>query len=536
VNILQLPAEMIAEILSYVPGHHSVSLTCKKFHKISCDTKFVELNFRTNDNGESFPRFLDNGDTFRSLMKSNRRFNRLHIWNDIGISGLRLERLGKVLQRFGNDIKEADIKGIGFPPNIVALLNFMPKLEKINLYMINVHENTVVDEGELKLHKLKKFESNLCSLDALQIFNQLPTGVLEEISLKDCLDPMSGQNEAEVIPKLFVNQRNIKKVTTSLKCAVFLDWSQIKLKSLRIDDYDHLGSKELLEKVLTGQDEMEKLYFYCDNPSLLNPIIKELKSLVELHIEPYILSGEGLPELAKLSKLKILNIFYYLNLDASNFISFLNLTRNNGVEKLQVCCGNTDLSEFTISQLGVNFPNVKELKLESKSSINVINTTLQSFPNLEGLRFIPNESDEEAFIYHEDLNHQKLKKLHIGFWEGEINHDFAKLIGCCTKLEDFSAESALAKGTLKEIFTRQPNLKSFEIFNDYSSISLVTQADIAAVKENGKKLESFKCNNCDLDDGISPEKLQEGFINRFDAVKVKGLTFSWNMEKSSKQP
>jgi hypothetical protein len=550
-NILQLPFEMIAEILSYVPGHHSVSLTCKTFHKISCDTKFLKLAFRTNFlSKESYIRFLDNDDTFSSMMESNRRFNRLQLWNYrkyySEISGLRLERFGQILQRFGKDIKEAHIKAIKFPPNIVDLLNFMPKLEKIELNLIHRHKNSTFKKGELKLHKLKKFESCECGHEILQIFNQLPPGVLHEISLTDFRNPNFIQNKAEVsnvIPKLFINQHNIKKADISLKCTEFLDWSQTKLKSLHIVDNNQLGSKELLERVLVGQDEMEQLLCYCIDTSMLKPIIKELKSLVELQIGTRNPCAEEIPELSKLSKLKILKIYFDYENPPNINISFLNLTKHSSVEKLEVYCEH-DLPEFTISQLNVNFPNVKELSLKSFSSINAVNKILQIFPNLESLHFCPNEFDDEAYIYQEGLQHRKLKKLHIGLWKGRIKNDFAKLIGSCTKLDDFFAMSGLTKGSLKEIFTRQPNLKSFKTFSWFSIrkkgriFPLISQADIAAVKENGKKLEKFECNRCVLDDGISPEKLQEEFKDRFDTVEVhfNSYWYSWEMEKTSKQP
>jgi hypothetical protein len=140
------------------------------------------------------------------------------------------------------------------------------------------------------------------------------------------------------------------------------------------------------------------------------------------------------------------------------------------------------------------------------------------------------------------LQHQKLKKLQISLGNGEINHDFAKLIGCCTKLEDFSAVTVLTKGTLKKIFTLQPNLKSFKILCfilSWKNFPLVTQADIAAIKENGKKLENFKLNYCIFEDGISPENLQEEFNDQFDTIEENlnsyNSTYSWKMEKTSKQ-
>jgi hypothetical protein len=560
-NILQLPVEMIAEILSYVLHHCSVSMTCKKFHEISCGSKFLQLKFCTEGysySAKSYTRFLEDDRTFRSIMKSSRRFNRLKMSDDSddrpdAVKVLRLKRLAKVLQRFGNDIKEVDFGSIEFPPNIVDLLNFMPNLKKIRLEGIYYYEDTIINKGELKLHKLKQFESHYCGHKVLQIFNQLPSGVLQEILLGEIrdLNTNSTKQETDVIPKLFINQHNIKKVNTSLQYTGFLDWSGTKIKLLCTSpDHDEQHTKELLVRLLTGQDEMEQFYCHYVDLLLLKPIIGELKSLEELHIITRKPCVEGIPELSKLHKLKTLDIqcHDHINPPSPNIISFLNLTRNSSVEELKVYCKLVSLPDFTIIQLSVNFPSVKELTLHSKSTINVINTILQNFPNLESLHFYPYEIAGEAYIYQEGLRPQNLKKLHIGSWDGNINHEFAKLFGSCTIMEEFSAMSAITKGSLTEMLTLQPNLKSIKIFEyimfraklEKFPKSHVTRTDIEAIKKNGKNLKTFQVKFCVFEDEISLEKLQEEFNDQFDTVEMKfnscNSSYMWKMEKTSKQP
>jgi hypothetical protein len=347
--------------------------------------------------------------------------------------------------------------------------------------------------------------------------------------------------EPGTIPKLFVNQHNIKDVVTSSRCIELLDWSGAKLKSLKIgrDGFDY-NNKESIDRALKGQDEMEQLSCCDVNLSLLKPLFKELKSLVELEIGISVPCTEGLPELSKLSNLKVLEIYCYgrVNPRSADINNFLNLTHHSGVEKLNISCGKAELPELTIVQLSVNFPSVKELTLRSKSSINVTNTILQSFPNLASLHFFPNGVVVEDYIYQEGLRHENLKKLHITMWNG-INNDFAKLIGCCVKLEEFSAISLPNKNSLKEIFTLQPNLKSFTLSNRNIKKIHITKADIAAVKENGKKLETFLIIDCSFYDKSSPKKLQEKFGDQFDTVRVErnqcSSTYTWEMYKTSKK-
>jgi hypothetical protein len=168
----------------------------------------------------------------------------------------------------------------------------------------------------------------------------------------------------------------------------------------------------------------------------------------------------------------------------------------------------------------VNFPNVEELTFQSKSSTNIINTILQSFPHLTSLHFCPNRDNIEDYVHQEGLRHENLKKLDVGSRVSGINNDFVRLIRSCSKLEGFSAASELIKNLLKE------------------SISNITPSDIVTVKENGKKLETFLIENCAFDDDNSPTTLREEFSDQFNKVKLSTFRskYKWKMEKSLKNP
>jgi THAP domain len=221
VDFTQFPTEILEKIFKFVPNHESTSLTCKKFHEISCSVRFFNLLFCSV--GERyevhFARYLDSDDVFSMMMKSNRRFKRLRITNDdiydfSIFRGLRLQRLTQVLARFGKDIEKLAIDNIELPSNFVQLLNFMPKLNKIYLGGIQEYGTKVV-EGPINLHKLTRFQSQHCSAAVLRIFNNLPPNVLTELFMVDIYrHPLSRYGKDTVVKgkiKLFANQNSIKK-------------------------------------------------------------------------------------------------------------------------------------------------------------------------------------------------------------------------------------------------------------------------------------------------------------------------------------
>lgn len=141
-----------------------------------------------DDSEESFAGNLENKMNFSSIMKSKRRFNHLQFGKNNSydkLTGLRLKRLGQFLERFGKEIKKLYIGNIEFPPNFDELLNFMPKLEKIELWGVLENSWKRICRGALRLHKLKKLECEGCDAAVVLIFNLLPPGVLEEIWLKE---------------------------------------------------------------------------------------------------------------------------------------------------------------------------------------------------------------------------------------------------------------------------------------------------------------------------------------------------------------
>jgi hypothetical protein len=473
-----------------------------------------------------FTSFLEDDKVFSSIMHSKRRFESLaiirRIFDESGeLRNVCLERLTQVIERFGKDIKELFISCIELPLNLVKLLNNMPKLEKIKFASIVSNSNKIAD-GEVKLHKLKKFESYECSADVLRIFNNLPPGVLRELHLE-----RTDFNSDQVI-QLFSNQHNITKIKADKNLARSFDWSQVKLKWLTVCDVEDLTN------ILKGQNELEYFGGGKVNEASLKMICNQLKSLVELHLDN--VESQGIPELSKLRNLKILTIRCNAatNEEVNSFLSFVN---SSSVEKLSIECWKASLLESTIVKLSSNFPHLRELRFATESSINILNTILHSFQNIVVLDVEPNfffrrdEVLDEVITYQEGLKHEKLKKLKIGNWKGIFNKDLAKIIGCCTQLEELEMQIVLKPNDLREILNHQPNLKSLLL--EANSHHEFSHEDISALKQNGKKLLKFNCSSCIFN--VTLVKLREGFMEQFSFIEIEDCgaitAFRWEMKK-----
>jgi hypothetical protein len=177
-NILELPTEIIEEILSYVPDNDSVSLTCNKFNEVNSKIKFFTLDIFIDEccHGTKVTNLFHDDEAFKFVTQSSLRFNKLNIRNYFGffkeVQGVQLERLTQIIERFGKDIQELHVHLIELPSNFVELLNFMPNLKIITFQNVMLSNSGTFAEGELKLFKLKKFISYECSTKVLGIFKQ----------------------------------------------------------------------------------------------------------------------------------------------------------------------------------------------------------------------------------------------------------------------------------------------------------------------------------------------------------------------------
>lgn len=445
-----------------------------------------------------------------------------------------LDRLAQITKHFGQSLSWLEVYSIGLPCNFVEVLNSMPNLAQIKIQGVKSGDKNFI-KGEVKLHNLWKIEIYECGLNYLSFFNDLPDGVLQELQIGgkddsiendfllhmfvDLLDADRNAPAAKI--KFFQNQQNIKKIAINKDFADNFEWSQVKLEEIDFTRSFSYSADGIVEKMLSGQNEVETFTMYEADNILLNGICSKLQSLVYLTISDFSKVLQGPPELFKLPNLKYLDLtlqYLYLPSDipCGDVNNFLSLLRHKSLEHLIVSCKDNRLTELTMTQIGLNFPQLKSLQLVSKSPLNIINAIFQNCENLKSLTWY--SLDSEVYKFQEGLSHDKLEFLQLEWCFINVNDEFLKLFGCCESLKHLTGTLALSEESLIEIFKMQPNLTTFRVHTNKSVI--ITQKVVNAIKENGNKLEWFRLSPCTLSNEIKPEMFTEEFKALFEIIKI----------------
>jgi hypothetical protein len=148
-NILQLPDEMLRMILAYVSDQLSIDRVCKRFYSISSSLKSFHISIDTYEKGWKRWKLEDDG-ILESILCSKKKIS------SITITGREMysDRLKKVLEVVGGNVKEAMI--LSMPSSIkgLQLLNLMPNLQQLEITVHKVVANVPVD-FKLQLGELK---------------------------------------------------------------------------------------------------------------------------------------------------------------------------------------------------------------------------------------------------------------------------------------------------------------------------------------------------------------------------------------------
>jgi hypothetical protein len=479
---------------------------------------------------------MDDDAVFDSMMSSDRRLKTLEFRAEGHnlLTELQVKRFWQIIEKFGKNLKEFHMS-YQIQANIIQLLNLMPNLEFIDL---ELYVNSV-SESKLELNKLRRIKCQSYSTLVIEIFEQLPPDVLEEIELF-----FGDQYEK----KIFLNQKRIKKIKTSHKLANCFDWKNLKLKSLEFSNF--VG----FDHILIGQNQIETFKSYIMNQSSLNAICNEMTSLVHLQLLNLQVDGGESFKLWKLRNLKTLNIRITRadEIEINNFLSFL---QNDNIENLTICGYKINLNELLIKQLAVNLPRLNYLHVTSQTSINAINAILRDFPNLEVLKFEAIRTDDEAFIFQNGLKHKKLKSLKLVMSKSD-DIELPKLMNCCEKLENLEISSLTSKLSLLEQI-KAPNLKSLTLKLEFNpqklhsryfreNFEMIDLSFLAIFKERYKNLNCFSCTSCDFSNGITQESIEKEFGEVFKIIRVRedyrrnhcnglgptvAISYLWEMKK-----
>jgi hypothetical protein len=486
---LQLPNEMLIEILSYVPNQLIVGQTCTRFYDVSCEVKTFTLNILLDTTGNFQGKFhaelLQDEVIFNSMMNSKRRirvFKMKHFMCDW--MAYNFERLPQVIEYFGNNVQELELENILVPMSELSALSFMPHIEKISLKLVSATlENFNVD-----FRKLEELEIIDCDQEVIEIFNHLPDDVLYKLTLKKI------SNDGHTKTKYFENQRCIKELQTDFDSINFINIQQMKLKRLQLGDYGRYHGK--FEDIIKEQEELTYFQFVFRSKEL-KLVCAELKSLeeIDIKISNNVLSKD-LQEISKLRKLKKATLFF----DDELCNESISLIRNESLQEMEIHFTNYEIKllQATVIQLSKNCLSLKILKVIYNYSSRV-----------PCVRFIPEREREyssiESVTYfgtniQNALKHQELKKLRIRIKHYEDSHEMLKLLSRCKESEKHLTSNKFICKSLQHLF--HPDQSQPEFI--YLINSLSNDAALVSVfRTSWKNLKSFECYHLKADEKIT---------------------------------
>ena len=359
-QILDLPDEMIAEILFYIPDQLSIGQTCLKFYEISCQNSFFKLCLPTGND------LTNEKEVFESMMSSKRRIKHLKLGcrNKSCNSFLEDVSIIKVIKHFASDVKILHLNSVIINNSFIDILNLMTNLTLLKLYKVSINKKLKV--CKLKLHKLEEIISSESS-----------AGVLKKIELLWYTekDEIHKNNLKQV--DLLKNQQNIREIVAHS----FLNLiTKLRLNSLLYEDYLNFNIQDSLK----AQNELKSLTSYSLNPGDLKFICAELTSLEFLHGNFCEISSNEFSHFYKLKLLRNLRISW----DHGGYV----YEKNS--ESLFVMCSEslTDLEincdkvmDSALIQVGTNCLNLRRLTFDANMSTNIFKLFVKHFKKLRCL-------------------------------------------------------------------------------------------------------------------------------------------------------
>lgn len=240
-------------------------------------------------------------------------------------------------------------------------------------------------------------------------------------------------------------------------------------------------------------------------------------------------------DLSKLSQLKKLKISF-TNTEDSTFNESLSFLENESLEQLEIQSYRNELKELTVIALGLKVPRLNHLKLNSRSSLNIINPIINFFPFLTSLELNGlTEKGENPFVFQVGLVHRHLKKLVVVGPNTECKN-FIQLKSALQNLQELKISLPVSKSFLREILTL-PQLKVLDLTPQWNLITVehkLTKEFVDVLKTYGTNLNIFQGEFYSLySTDLKLEEIQEEFMKLYATVKINdgfGVV-EWFMKK-----
>jgi hypothetical protein len=445
--------------------------------------------------------FLEDESIFGSIVNSKRRIENLKLVR-LNLDPSNIEKLQAILENIGARIEELIVSGGSLSRPELALFNLMPQLEYIQLDSVLPKNLGSLRNFRLNLSELTKIKIHKCAEKVLEIFDQLPDDVLEEVELSYI--------KAESSRKYLRNQRMVKALYFASCSFNPLEMEQLNLEELETD----LAGEEL-NLILKKQASLKYLFVVSEiAQSDFNFICSHLPSLDQFEL----FDSKNINDFSELASLEQLVMFKTLLADDA-----VQSIKSSSVETLEIDLEIEIVSEETVIALAANCPSVVNLYINSEDD-DAISWCLKNFTQLKTFSC---SSIYDEYIFPHNLKHLNLKELEVSMFERSLNLLF--LFQCLENLEIFKTEQKIDWQDLQMILGAK-KLKAL----CFKSFIVLDKEFVKTLKMLGKNLESFHAQELyEVEDSLSPEELREEFKEHFPIFSLRSGK-KWLMKKSNK--
>lgn len=307
---------------------------------------------------------------------------------------------------------------------IVELLNLLPNVQEIEFSSWNKEFDGTAPTDSLNLPSLKLIEISECNNFILEFLaTALPDNSIESLNVQRVRD--GDANFSALITK----QKSIKNLDIAgMEFVTFKPLQALKLNKLRAVIYkcDEAHEKQalFLKSVISSQKELTHLDLLDDSAYshtfVDDAMFTEITKLANL--QTLIISVDGISQISgieDLSKLKDLQL--KTNRDKSLAVfKELSEISNSSVERLTLNLWSFEVPAETYEAFGVNFSNLKFLKI-TLGTRHKVNFFAKAFPNAEELNIKFGEANhpvefQDAYESDTGIKQSNLKKINLKFW------------------------------------------------------------------------------------------------------------------------
>jgi hypothetical protein len=488
----ELPEKIWDKVIKYLsPADvNSMHLVSQRFH---------ELANLYSTNGKLFIslKLLESKSHVQALKRSSRSFNAMQF-------GKRFEWLKNnshdstlkfIAQKFGPQVKQLQLNFKFISKNVLLeALEHMPKLERLDIHGSFSHEE-VTEKNDYLVE--------LPNLETIKIFdNDCPSGILYYLqtpNIKRVKFLHYGVEEVESY--VLEHETSIKHLSLTSFDENQLDLLP-KLKNMRLEHLNmYVGNWELSS---WGHEEDRLLPFLklqapglkslclqrvCVSNEYLQTAIDlmpNLETLILKESDYWEISERVTNDLHKLTKLNKLVIDLADNYKRdefkrvkTNYLNGLRVSSNENLEELESFF--PDLPEEFVKELADNLPNLKKLRMKTRSH-TVIEHVLRYFRNLEELKIEYNtykKGSQPPFSLDEKVL-LKLKHLHLYDCRFKLNTKVArKLVNNFPNLEhlDIYSFDGLTARCVKILLRGMKRLKVLDLEYGRSAVIPMEKLD-----------------------------------------------------------